>query len=159
MITKDGRDLPIEQLTPENYLVPKGEEMTYHCLIEVKTFDNRTGEKISRARVQKFGKKIFENLVRDSLMKQGYTITVLYNPNAYIEKMAARQKQSEQEKRVAEQARFDAAVKAAVAKALAEAAVAKAPAEATADKQQEQGAEDPLGEPEQEKKPGRRANK
>ena len=150
MITKDGRDLPIEQLTPENYLVPKGEEMTYHCLIEVKTFDNRTGEKISRARVQKFGKKIFENLVRDSLMKQGYTITVLYNPNAYIEKMAARQQQSEQEKRVAEQSRIDAAIKAAVAKALAEAA---------ADKKQEQGAEVPQGDPEQEKKPGRRSNK
>ena len=81
MITKDGRDIAIEDLTPENYLVPSGEENTYHCIIEVKQFDNKTGQKISRPRIQKFGKKIFETMVRDILLRQGYEIKILHNPN------------------------------------------------------------------------------
>ena len=32
MITKDGRDTPIEKLTAENYIVPKGEEKDYHAV-------------------------------------------------------------------------------------------------------------------------------
>ena len=39
MITKDGRDTPIEKLTAENYIVPKGEEKDYHAVIEVVQYD------------------------------------------------------------------------------------------------------------------------
>lgn len=120
MITKDGRDTAIENLTPENYIVPAGEEMVYHCVIEVVQYDNKTGNKISKPRVQKFGKKIFETIVRDSLLKQGYEIKVLYNPNDYIKQQAAKAAQTAKEKAKAEQEKFDAAVAAAVAKALAE---------------------------------------
>ena len=35
MITKDGRDTPIEKLTAENYIVPKGEEKDYHAVITI----------------------------------------------------------------------------------------------------------------------------
>lgn len=134
MITKDGRDTAIENLTPENYLVPKGEEMTYHCVIEVVQYDNKTGQKISRPRVQKFGKKMFESIVRDSLMKQGYEIKVLYNPNDYIKSQKAKAAEDAKAKKQAEQEKFDAAVAAAVAKALAEKEAAdKAKAEAAAD--------------------------
>lgn len=119
MITKDGRDIAIENLTPENYKVPKGEEMVYHCVIEVVQYDAKTGKKLSRPRVQKFGKKMFETVVRDSLLKQGYEIKVLYNPNEYIKKQAEAARQSRVEKQKAEQEKFDAAVAAAVAKALA----------------------------------------
>ena len=80
MITKDGRDLPIEKLTPDNYVVPKGEERLYHCVIEVKQFDRSTGERLSTPRVQKFGKKAFDTSVRASLLKQGYTILILHSP-------------------------------------------------------------------------------
>ena len=123
MITKDGRDNPIEKLTPENYIVPKGEERAYHVVIEVVQYDQRTGKKLSKPRVQKFGKKMFETHVADSLRKQGYTVTILHDPNAWIkeqqEKAAEQARADAEAKKKAEQERFDAAVAAAVAKALA----------------------------------------
>ena len=123
MITKDGRDTPIEKLTAENYVVPKGEEKDYHVVIEVVQYDTKTGRKISRPRVQKFGRKTFEQSVRANLLKQGYTIAVLHNPNAWIaeqkEQAAKRAKAEAEAKAKAEQERFDAAVAAAVAKELA----------------------------------------
>lgn len=124
MITKDGRDTPIEKLTPDNYIVPKGEEKDYHAVIEVVQFDPKTGRKISKPRVQKFGRKMFERTVESSLKKQGYDIRVLHNPNEWIKANAAKREQMAKEaaaaKAKAEQERFDAAVAAAVAKALAE---------------------------------------
>lgn len=124
MITKDGRDTPIERLTPDNYIVPKGEERAYHAVIEVKQFDPKTGVRISRPRVQKFGKKSFESHISDSLRKQGYDVLILHDPNAWIKEQQAkateRAKAQEEAKKKAEQERFDAAVAAAVAKALAD---------------------------------------
>lgn len=124
MLTKDGRDTPIERLTPENYVVPKGEEKAYHVVIEVKQFDQKTGKRLSTPRVQKFGKKTFESHVQDSLRKQGYDLLILHDPNAWIKEQqakAAERAQAEADARKkAEQERFDAAVAEAVAKALAE---------------------------------------
>lgn len=144
MITKDGRDTPIEKLTAENYIVPKGEEKDYHAVIEVVQYDPKTGKKLSKPRVQKFGKKIFETHVADSLRKQGYTVTILHDPNAWLKEQAAKREQAAKEaaaaKAKADQEKFDAAVAAAVSKALA------AKEKADADDQQEQA-----------KKPGRPA--
>ena len=144
MITKDGRDTPIEKLTAENYVVPNGEEKDYHAVIEVTQFDPKTGKRLSKPRVQKFGKKIFETHVAESLRKQGYTVTILHDPNVWIKeqqaKAAAQAKADAEAKAKAEQERFDAAVAAAVAKALA------AKEKADADAQQETA-----------KKPGRPA--
>lgn len=124
MITKDGRDTPIEKLTPDNYIVPKGEERAYHAVIEVVQYDPKTGKKLSKPRVQKFGKKSFEATIQASLRKQGYTVTILHDPNTWIaeqqEKAAAKAKADAEAKAKAEQEKFDAAVAAAVAKALAE---------------------------------------
>ena len=124
MITKDGRDTPIEKLTAENYIVPKGEEKDYHAVIEVVQYDPKTGKKLSKPRVQKFGTKIFETHVSDSLRKQGYTVTILHDPNAWLKEQAAKREQAAKEaaaaKAKADQEKFDAAVAAAVAKALAE---------------------------------------
>lgn len=151
MITKDGRDTPIEKLTPENYIVPKGEEMDYHAVIEVRQFDPKTGNRISKPRVQKFGKKIFEAHVGDSLRKQGYTVTILHDPNVWfkeqVEKAEQQAKEQAEAKAKAEQEKFDAAVAAAVAKALAE---QKAQQEQTETEQAKEQAE-------QAKKPGRPA--
>lgn len=123
MLTKDGRDTPIEKLTAENYIVPKGEEQIYHAVIEVVQFDQKTGKRISKPRVQKFGKKQFETSVLASLRKQGYTITILHDPNTWIAQQKANAEkakaEAEQAKAKAEQERFDAAVAAAVAKELA----------------------------------------
>lgn len=123
MITKDGRDTPIEKLTADNYIVPKGEEKDYHAVIEVVQFDPKSGKRISKPRVQKFGKKIFEAHVLNSLRKQGYTVTILHDPNAWLKEQAEKAEQAKAEaeaaKAKAEQERFDAAVAAAVAKELA----------------------------------------
>ena len=150
MITKDGRDTPIEKLTPENYIVPKGEEKDYHAVIEVRQFDPKTGNRLSKPRVQKFGKKIFEAHVADSLRKQGYTVTILHDPNAWMkeqaEKAAQQAKEQAEAKAKAEQEKFDAAVAAAVAKALAE---------QKAQQEQAEKAETEQAEPA--KKPGRPA--
>lgn len=120
MITKDGRDTAIENLTASNYAVPKGEERYYHAVIEVKQFDPKTGKRLSIPRVQKFGKKIFETSVLANLRKQGYEVTILHNPNEWIKEQqakAAEQAKAEAEaKAKTEQERFDAAVAAAVAK-------------------------------------------
>lgn len=120
MITKDGRDTPIDKLTPENYIVPKGEEKDYHAVIEVKQFDPKTGKRLSKPRVQKFGRKMFENHVHASLRKQGYDILILHDPNNWIKEQQAIAAQNAKAKAQAEKERFDAAVAAAVAKALAE---------------------------------------
>lgn len=129
MITKDGRDTPIEKLTPDIYIVPKGEEMSYHAVIEVVQYDPKTGKKLSKPRVQKFGKKMFETHVLNSLKKQGYTVTVLYDPNVWIKEQQAKAAQSRAAKAKAEQEKFDAAVAAAVAKELAKMQAAKEQAE------------------------------
>ena len=123
MITKDGRDTPIEKLTPDNYLVPKGEEQSYHAIIEVVQYDPKTGKKLSRPRIQKFGKKQFETNVLASLRKQGYTITILHDPNQWLAEQKEKAEKARAElaaaKKKAEQEKFDAAVAAAVAKELA----------------------------------------
>ena len=134
MITKDGRDTPIEKLTPENYIVPKGEERSYHAVIEVVQYDPKTGRKLSKPRVQKFGKKQFETNVQSSLRKQGYTITILHDPNVWIneqQELAAKVKaEQEAAKAKAEKEKFDAAVSAAVAKELAKRETEKKPGRA-----------------------------
>lgn len=90
MITKDGRDLPIEKLTAENYIVPKGEEKDYHAVIEVRQFDQKTGRRLSIPRVQKFGRKAFEAHILASLRKQGYEVTILHDPNDWIKENQAK---------------------------------------------------------------------
>lgn len=150
MITKDGRDTPIVNLTPDNYIVPKGEERYYHAVIEVVQFDQKTGKRLSKPRVQKFGKKSFEASIQASLRKQGYTVTILHDPNTWIaeqqEKAAAKAKADAEAKAKAEQEKFDAAVAAAVAKELAKAKAAKAEPDA-----------EPAADQAEQKKPGRPA--
>lgn len=142
-----SHDRPIEKLTPENYIVPKGEEMDYHAVIEVRQFDPKTGNRISKPRVQKFGKKIFEAHVGDSLRKQGYTVTILHDPNVWFkeqfEKAEQQAKEQAEAKAKAEQEKFDAAVAAAVAKALAEQKAQQEQAETEQAKEQEEPAKKP----------------
>lgn len=82
------KDVAITDVTPENYIVPSNEQHLYHCIIEVRKFDSETGKRLSVPRIQKFGKKSFENGILDALKKQGYTITVLHDPNEYVKAQA-----------------------------------------------------------------------
>lgn len=132
MLTKDGRDNPIENLTPDNYIVPAGEERYYHVVIEVKQFDPKTGRRISRPRVQKFGKKSFDAGIRDSLRKQGYDLLILHDPTDWIRNQQAKTAATAKAKAEAEKERFEKAVNDAVNARLSDAveqAVAKALAE------------------------------
>lgn len=90
MKTKDGRDVSVLEVTAENYLVPKGEERTYHVKIEVKQFDPKTGKRISMPRIQKFGKKIWQSNIRLSLRKQGYDFEILHDPVKWEQENAER---------------------------------------------------------------------
>lgn len=110
MIAKNGRDLPIEQITSENYVVPSGEEHVYHVKIEVKQFNSKTGERISRPRIQKFGMKTWESSVRDSLRKQGYTMEILHDPNTWIAENRAQIESLKAQKRESEKAALKAEI-------------------------------------------------
>lgn len=110
------KDVAIIDVTPENYIVPDNEKHLYHCVIEIKKFDSETGKRLSIPRIQKFGKKGYENSIAEHLKKQGYTITVLHDPNEYMKGKA-----EAEERAKAEKAKADAKAKAeADAKARAE---------------------------------------
>lgn len=96
----DGKtkDVAITDVTPENYIVPSNEQHLYHCVIEVRKFDSETGKRLSVPRIQKFGKKSFENGILDALGKQGYTITVLHDPNEYMKAKAEADEKAKAEK-------------------------------------------------------------
>lgn len=117
------KDVAIIDVMPENYIVPDNEKHLYHCVIEIKEFDSETGKRLSIPRIQKFGKKGYENSIADNLKKQGYTITVLYDPNEYMKAKAEADEKAKAEKATAnaEKAAADAKAKAeADAKARAE---------------------------------------
>lgn len=123
--------MDLSKLTPANYKVPKGEELFYHCLIEVKAFNQKTGQKLSEPRVQKFGRKAFEQFIYDNLLKQGYTVTILHNPGEYLAKKAsevenAAKEKAEQEQKAKEEA-FKKAVDEEVARRLAAPKTPEAP--------------------------------
>ena len=143
MITKDGREVALENLTADQYIVPKGEERLYHCVIEVTNFDRKTGKRLSKPRIQKFGRKMFDAHIYHSLTQQGYDVKILHDPTKWIaehkaEVAASRKAKAEAEK-AAQQKAFDDAVAAAVAKALAEKEAADA-AEKAAKEKTEAGA-------------------
>ena len=108
------KDVAITDVTPENYIVPSNEQHLYHCIIEVRKFDSETGKRLSVPRIQKFGKKSFENGILDALKKQGYTITVLHDPNEYVKAQAEEKaaRTAAQQKAAEEKAAADAKAKA-----------------------------------------------
>lgn len=150
--TEDGnvKDVAIKEVNATNYIVPDNEKHLYHCKIEVRKFDQDSGARLSKPRIQKFGAKMFKQISHE-LKRQGYTIDILHNPTEYMEAEKARKaeeaamtaeraRKAEEEKRAAEEANRKAEIEAAVAAALAEqqkqheadieAAVAKAMAKA-----------------------------
>ena len=86
------KDVPILEVTAENYIVPRGEEDTYHCRIEQTQFNPRNGKRMSKPRIQKFDAKMYPSLAR-TLRQQGWDIEVLYDPTAYLEEQEAKRKE------------------------------------------------------------------
>lgn len=98
--TEEGqiKDVNILDVTPENFIVPKGEEDCYHCRIEVKKFNQDTGERISKPRMQVFGKKLFESFGLHNLRKQGFTVDVMHDPNKWLQENEAKLEAEKQKK-------------------------------------------------------------
>ena len=114
------KDVDILEVTNENYIVPENEKHLYHCKIEVRKFDANTGKRLNRPRIQKFGKKMYENNISHNLQKQGYTVDVLYNPNDYLKEQAAKKElTAAKKKQIAEekmQKQIEQAVEVAIEK-------------------------------------------
>ena len=112
---KDGNFYSLDEITPELYVCPAGEERSYHVVQEVVEF-TRKGQRISSPRLQKYGQKIFETIMRDSLMKQGYDVKILHNPKEWIAKVEQAQKElaqkREAERKAAEKEALKAEIKA-----------------------------------------------
>ena len=77
------KDVGLLDVTPENFIVPKGEENCYHCRIEVVKFHSETGKRLSKPRIQVFGKKFFETFGLHNLRKQGFKVDILHDPNVW----------------------------------------------------------------------------
>lgn len=58
-----------------------GDEAYVHVTLEQPNYDRRTGQRLSRSRLQKFGVREYAK-IKDQLYKQGYTVELLYMPTA-----------------------------------------------------------------------------
>lgn len=114
------KDVHIKEVTPENYLVPKGEEAAYHVMQCIPFFDQRTGKDLSNYRIQKYGAKEYHDISRN-LKQLGYKITVLYDPTEFLKKQeeerenlenltAAKKRELEAKRREAEKAALKAEI-------------------------------------------------
>ena len=83
------KDVPIVEVTAENYIVPRGEEDTYHCKIEQTQFNPRNGKRLSKPRIQKFDAKMYPQVARN-LRQQGWDIEVLYDPSEFLAEREAK---------------------------------------------------------------------
>ena len=127
------RDVSVLEVTKENYIVPKGEEGTYHCRIEQTQFHPRNGKRGSRPRIQKFEAKMFPSILRN-LKLQGWDVEVLYDPTEFLKEQEAKrlemqeltykQRQELEAKRKAEERK---ALKAEILAELKEAGLIKEP--------------------------------
>lgn len=104
------KDVPIVEVTAENYIVPRGEEDTYHCKIEQTQYNPRNGKRMSRPRIQKFESKMYASVARN-LRQQGWDIEVLYDPTEFLAEREAKRAEmrdltfkQRQEKALAEKA-------------------------------------------------------
>ena len=137
------KDVPILEVTAANYIVPQGEEGTYHCRIEQQQFNPQDGRRLSRPRIQKFEAKSFPSVKRN-LLQQGWTIDVLYDPTDYLNKLKEQAQQTLAERqRLAEEAKarereaMKEALKAELLAELKEAGVIKS--EESDDKKEKKG--------------------
>ena len=85
---------PLDDVTMDNYNVPKGEEGIYHVVLEVKEFDKKTGERKSTPMLQKFGIVAFETSLTQ-LKRLGYDVRVVYDPTDYLKRQQEQEAEAE----------------------------------------------------------------
>ena len=98
------KDVPILEVTAENYIVPAGEENTYHCRIEQIQFSPSTGKRLSKPLIQKFDAKMFP-MVQRNLRQQGWTIDILYNPTEYLKAEEEKKQMTREQRKAVEEQR------------------------------------------------------
>jgi hypothetical protein len=81
------KDVPLSEVTADNYIVPQGEERHWHVIQEKKEFDRNTGKRLSRPVLQKYDTKAYP-ATRNYLIQAGYTITVLHDPEKWKQGVA-----------------------------------------------------------------------
>ena len=117
------KDVSLLEVTAENYIVPVGEEETYHCRIEQTQFNPRNGKRLSRPVIQKFDAKMYPSVARN-LRQQGWDIVVLYDPTDFLKAKEEKRQQLEsmtlQQRKEAEEKRKAAKKAALKAEILAE---------------------------------------
>lgn len=122
--TETGRikDVGILEVTPENFICPSNERNMYHCRIEIKKFNPETGERLSKPRIQVFGKKFFETFGLHNLRKQGYTVDILHDPNQFVkanrERIAAEERAKAEAEKEAEKEAERQAIRAQILEGL-----------------------------------------
>ena len=87
------KDVPLSEVTAANYIVPQGEEKSWHVIQEKKEFDRNTGRQLSRPVLQKYDMKCYPQ-TRKYLVDAGYTITVLHDPIEYAKKVQTAKSQA-----------------------------------------------------------------
>ena len=98
------KDVPILEVTAENYIVPAGEENTYHCRIEQIQFSPSTGKRLSKPLIQKFDAKMFP-MVQRNLRQQGWTIDILYNPTEWLKAEEEKKQMTREQRKAVEEQR------------------------------------------------------
>lgn len=88
MLTREGKEVLVTEITAENYLVEENEKGFFHCKLEIKAFSPTTGERLSRPYIQKFDAKGFEQMLFN-LKKLGYSVDILHDPTRKVEEKPA----------------------------------------------------------------------
>ena len=101
------KDVPLTEVTAENYIVPKGEELTYHVIQEMRKFDQNTGKRLSKPVLQKYDRKVWQ-AQRRWLESTGHTVTILHDPSKYTAAVVQSKAQSEASRKAAERAAMKA---------------------------------------------------
>lgn len=60
------------------------ESHLFHVQLERVAFDPKDGRRLSKPLIQTFPAKDFERFMKRSLEGQGYTLTILHDPNAKV---------------------------------------------------------------------------
>ena len=133
------KDVPISEVNAANYIVPQGEEGTYHVRQEITNFDPKTGKRLSKPRIQKYGPKEFNQIV-SILKQQGYEITILHDPTDFLKKqeeeLEALRNMTAEKKKELEQKRYEeekAKMKAEILEELKESGIIPSQEEKTKD--------------------------
>lgn len=117
LIEGKERDVKIEDVNAQNYIVPENERHIYHVKQEIKSYDPKNGRKISVPVVQKYGAKTFTQIERQ-LRLQGWELEILYNPTAFLEEMKQVQKKSQADRKKLAEAAMEKKIADAVNAAL-----------------------------------------